>query len=69
MNSSILSLLIFLPVLGAVAMLIVALLINKGILNSDKNIYKYIALGVTGVQLFFAVLLYINFDPSLSVTQ
>tara|TARA_B110000014_G_scaffold254282_1_gene234701 strand:+ start:3351 stop:4943 length:1593 start_codon:yes stop_codon:yes gene_type:complete len=71
MNSSILSLLIFLPVLGAVSMLIVALLINKGVLNTntDKNIYKYIALGVTGIQLVFAVLLYLNFNPSLSVTQ
>ena len=70
MDSSILSLLIFLPVVGALVMLIVSLLINRGIIpKQDKNIYKYIALVATGVQLFFAIILYMNFDSTLSVTE
>ena len=50
MSSWILSLLIFLPVIGALAMLIVSTSIGK----ENKNIYKFIALGTTGVQLFLA---------------
>ena len=70
MNSSILSLLIFLPVFGAIGMLIVSILSNQGIIKKgNKNIYKNIALVATGIQLLLAILLYINFDSSLSVTQ
>ena len=70
MNSSILSLLIFLPVFGAIGMLIVSILSNQGVIKKEnKDIYKYIALVVTGVQLLLAILLYMNFDSSLSVTQ
>ena len=63
MSSWILSLLIFLPVIGALAMLIASTSIGR----KDKNIYKFIALGRTGVQLFLAAILYINFDSSLSI--
>ena len=63
MDSWILSLLIFLPVAGAIGMLIVSVSTE----NKDKNIYKMIALGITGVQLLLAVFLYMNFDSSLSV--
>ena len=63
MDSWILSLLIFLPVAGAIGMLIVSVSTE----SKDKNIYKMIALGITGVQLLLAVFLYMNFDSSLSV--
>ena len=70
MNSSILSLLIFLPLFGALAMLVVSFLDNRGIIpKQDKGIYKYIALVATGVQLLLAIILYIKFDSTLSVTE
>ena len=70
MNSSILSLLIFLPVMGVMGMLIVALLGKQGLIKTEnKDVYKYIALAVTGVQMLLAFFLYANFDPTLSVTQ
>ena len=70
MNSSILSLLIFIPVFGALSMLIVSVLRNRGIIsNQNKDLYKYIALITTGVQLFLAIILYMKFDPTLSVIE
>ena len=62
MEQSILSLLIFLPVLGAIIMLPV----NK-YLGSDK--IKWTALITTGIQLLLTGWLYFNFDPSLSVSE
>jgi len=64
MDSMILTLLIFLPVFGAVAMLPAAKMVGK-----DKpNVFKWIALVVTGLQLLLAIVLYIGFDPTLSVS-
>ena len=65
MDSSILSLLIFLPVIGAIGMLAISTSIGK----ENKDLYKYIALGVTGLQLILAAFLYMNFDSSLSITE
>ena len=70
MNSSILSLLIFIPVFGALSMLIVSVLRNRGIIsNQNKDLYKYIALITTGVQLLLAIILYMKFDSTLSVIE
>ena len=65
MNSLILSLLIFLPVLGSVIMLIVA----KSNVEGKEDFYKIIALGATGLQLLLSILLYFKFDPSLSIQE
>ena len=62
MEQSILSLLIFLPVFGAVLMLPIS-----KYFGSDK--IKWTALAATGIQLLLAVWLYINFDPSLAIAQ
>ena len=62
MEQSILSLLIFLPVLGALIMLPVSKYIG-----SDK--IKWTALITTGIQMILAVWLYINFDSSLTIEQ
>ncbi len=64
MDSMILTLLIFLPVFGAVAMLPAAKMVGK----ENPNIFKWIALVVTGLQLLLAVVLYMGFDPTLSVS-
>ena len=70
MNSSILSLLIFLPVFGALVMLIVSFLRYRKIVEKVNNdIYKYIALITTGLQLLLAIILYMNFDSTLSVSE
>tara|TARA_B100000575_G_scaffold188887_1_gene152175 strand:- start:1273 stop:2862 length:1590 start_codon:yes stop_codon:yes gene_type:complete len=70
MNSSILSLLIFLPVMGATIMLLVAFLGYQKLINTEnKNIYKYIALVVTGIQMLLAFFLYAKFDSTMSVVQ
>ena len=63
MDSMILTLLIFLPVLGALLMLPAAKLIGK----DNPSIFKWIALVITGIQLVLAIVLYSGFDPSLSV--
>ena len=65
MDSWILSLLIFLPVAGAIGMLIASVSIGK----ENKNIYKMIALAITGLQLLLAAFLYMNFDPKLAVME
>ena len=65
MDSWILSLLIFLPVIGALIMCGVSV----SNLKDDKDTYKFIALGTTGIQLVLAVILYMGFDPSLSVLE
>ena len=65
MDSWILSLLIFIPVIGSVAMLMASNSIGK----ENKNIYKIIALIATGLQLILAAILYINFDPSLGIEE
>ncbi len=59
MDSLILSLLIFIPVIAAVAMLIVAMFPKE----ENNNIYKLIALGATALQLVLAIVLYMNFIP------
>ena len=65
MDSLILSTLIFLPVFGAIIMMPASKYMGK-----DKpEIFKYIALFVTGIQLLLSCLLYINFDPTLSVVE
>ena len=56
MDSWILSLLIFLPVMGALGMCVVPFSQYK----ENKDIYKYIALGVTGLQLILTVFLYMS---------
>ena len=63
MDSWILSLLIFLPVMGAIGMCAVPFSQYK----ENKDVYKYIALGVTGLQLLLAIILYMKFDPSLTI--
>ena len=64
MDSMILTLLIFLPVFGAVAMLPAAKIVGK----DNPNIFKWIALVITGLQLLLAVVLYMGFDSTLSVS-
>ena len=61
MENSILTLLIFLPVLGAILMLPASKYIKV------PHIVKYIALGTTGLQILLAAWLYMNFDPTASV--
>ena len=63
MENSILSLLIFLPVLGAIAMLPASKYLKI------PDIVKYIALGTTALQLVLSGWLYMNFDSSLSVME
>jgi len=65
MESSILTLLIFLPVAGAILMLPFAKLYGK----ENAHFYKWIAIITTGIQLGLAWILYKNFDPALSVTE
>ena len=65
MDSLILTLLIFIPVAGSVSMLPVALMYGK----EREGYYKWIALVTTGVQLVLCCLLYLNFDPTLSVVD
>ena len=64
MDSMILTLLIFLPVFGAIIMLPASKILGK----ENPNIFKWIALVVTGFQLLLAIVLYIGFDPILSVS-
>src|SRR3990170_3505912 len=54
----VLSWLTFLPIVGMLAVL----MIPKG----NEAIVKWTALGITGLQLILAVVVYLNFDPSLS---
>ena len=61
MESNILSLLIFLPLIGAFAMFI-AYLLKQG-----DIIYKYIALLTTFLQLILTGWLYKNFDPNIAL--
>ena len=63
METSILTFLIFLPVAGAILMLPVA----KYYGTSNTHYYKWIALIATGLQLLLSILLYIKFDPTLSI--
>ena len=65
MDSWILSLLIFLPVMGVLVMCGVSV----SNLKDDKDTYKFIALVTTGIQLVLAVILYMGFDSSLSVLE
>ena len=60
MEQYILSLLIFIPVLGALIMLPASKFIK------DKSIIKWIALVATGLQLLLSVYLYFNFDPEIT---
>ena len=59
MNSIILSLLIFIPVIGSIAMLVVA----KAGIDGREELYKKIALAATGLQLLLSGILYFKFDP------
>ena len=65
MESIILTLLIFVPVIGAVIMLPFAKLYGK----NNTDIYKKIALIATSIQVVLAALLYSKFDPSLSIME
>ena len=65
MESSILTLLIFIPVAGAALMLPFAKLYGK----EGTHYYKWIAAITTGIQLVLAWVLYQNFNPSLSITE
>lgn len=65
MESLILTLLIFVPVIGAILMLPAAKFYGK----ENPSIYKYIALVATSFQIVLAWILYINFDPSLSIME
>ncbi len=65
MESLILTLLIFVPVIGAVIMLPFAKLYGK----SNTDIYKKIALIATSIQLLLAAILYSKFDASLSIME
>ena len=65
MESSILTLLIFIPVAGAVLMLPFAKLYGK----ENGHYYKWIAAITTGIQLALAWILYQNFNPALSVSE
>ena len=65
MNSLILSLLIFLPVMGSIAMLVIA----KAKLDGREKLYRVVALFTTGVQLLLAGYLYLNFDSSVGIAQ
>ena len=60
MENYILSLLIFIPVFGAILMLPISKIYGSS--NS-----KYVALGATGIQLLLTIWLYCNFDSSVSV--
>jgi len=62
MENYILTLLIFIPVFGAILMLPISKLYGSS--NS-----KYVALGATGIQLILSVWLYCNFDSSLSFKE
>ena len=59
MDSLILTLLIFIPVIGAILMLPVANLYGK----ENSHYYKWIALVATGVQFILTCVLYLKFDP------
>ena len=63
MNESILSLLIFIPVLGAISMLLFAQFGGRN--NPDG--FKWIAVFTTGLQLILSIWLYINYNPTDTV--
>ena len=63
MNESILSLLIFIPVIGAMTMVIFAQFGGKD--NPDG--YKWIAAIATSVQLLLGIWLYLHYNPSDTV--
>ena len=65
MKSYILTLLIFLPLLASLIMLFVPLLKEQ----KKNGLYKWIALIVSGTQLILVSVLYMNFDPSLSLPE
>ena len=65
MSSYILTLLIFLPVVGAIAMIPFA----TGHIKSNKHIFRLIAVIATALQLVLAIYLYANFDPNLSIYE
>ena len=65
MESSILTLLIFIPVAGAALMLPFAKLYGK----ENVHYYKWIAAITTGIQLALAWILYKNFNPALSIAE
>ena len=64
MDSMILTLLIFLPVFGAAIMVPVAKTMGK----ENPSIFKWIALIVTGIQFLLAIILYMGFDPTVSIS-
>ena len=65
MDSLILTTLIFLPILGAIIMLPASRYFGK----DRPEIFKYIALVATGFQLLLSIILYMNFDPELSISH
>ena len=65
MESSILTLLIFIPVAGAIIMLPFAMLYGK----ENTHYYKWIAAITTGIQLALALILYQYYDPALAISD
>ena len=63
METNILSILIFFPLLGILGMFIAYMLKQSDI------VFKYIALFTTSVQLLLTVWLYFNFDPSILLSS
>ena len=63
MESSILSILIFSPLVG------VALMFVAYFLKQDDIVFKYIALLTTSLQLILTGWLYLNFDPTVLLTS
>ena len=63
METNILSILIFFPLLGVLGMFIAYMLKQSDI------IFKYIALFTTSIQLLLTVWLYFNFDPAILLSS
>ena len=56
MINDLLSIIIFLPLLAAIGLLFIA--------KENVHVFRWIAAGVTGIQLFLALVLWVNFDES-----
>ncbi len=69
MNSHILSLLVFTPVLGALVILVLNMMQPTTDENNTNrtNMHRWVAAVTTAIQLFLAVWLYIQYDPSAGI--
>ena len=66
MHSTILTLLIFIPVMGAVSIVAARSFRAKDSSHADSRL---IALITTGVQLILSLWLYMSFDPTVSISE